>query len=46
MSFECHTDLALEGLFEELDEDEDQLDLDRVDAEIFKLLGLTKLCRQ
>ena len=47
VSFECHVDLALEGLLEELEVDSNhQVDMSRVDAEIFKLFGLTELSKQ
>jgi hypothetical protein len=40
VSFECHTDLLMEDLFEDLEENDSELELEQMELEFFKLLGL------
>jgi hypothetical protein len=46
VSFECHSDLIMEDLFGEIDEEFDQLDLERLDLDLFKLLDLASARQQ
>ena len=46
VSVECHTDLLMEDLLTELEQEDDNLISRHIDDEIFKLLGLQNMCRQ
>eukprot|EP00985_Skeletonema_marinoi_P002114 scaffold859_cov151-Skeletonema_marinoi.AAC.1 len=46
VSFECHSDLIMEDLFGEIDEEFDQLDLELLDLDLFKLLDLASARQQ
>eukprot|EP00984_Skeletonema_dohrnii_P003926 scaffold1350_cov137-Skeletonema_dohrnii-CCMP3373.AAC.6 len=47
VSFECHSDLIMEDLFGEIDDEElDQLDLEQMDLDLFRLLDLANARQQ